>query len=93
MADGVAQEEGKVWWDEFNSEFWILVSGSILGFFGLTLQAILKSRCKMCSCLGFKCIREPAPVGKEPHLDISILDKHTNRNHTEIEIETPKSNV
>ena len=47
----------------------------------------------MCSCLGFKCIREPAPVGKEPHLDISILDKHTNKNHTEIEIETPKSNV
>jgi len=63
------------WYTEFNSEFWILISGSILGFMGLMLQAILKSRCKECSCLGFKCIRDVAPPGQEPTLDLSVMEQ------------------
>ena len=63
------------WYSTFDSAFWLTLSASILGFGGLCLQAILKSRCKECSCLGFKCIRDVAPPGMEPTIDLSVMEQ------------------
>jgi len=63
------------WYREFNSVFFLTLSASVFAFFGLCLQAILKSRCKTCK---FSCIeieRDVEPPGKDPHLDISVLDR------------------
>ena len=66
--------ESKHFYDEFNSAFWLTLAGAVFGFLGVCLQAILKSRCTKFSCFGLSCIRDPAPVGQEPYLDISSLD-------------------
>ena len=65
----------KEFYDEFGSVFWITFSGAVFAFLGVCLQAILKSRCKEFKCCGISCIRDPAPPGKEPHLDLSILER------------------
>lgn len=63
------------WYTEFNSVFWLTLSASVLGFFGLCLQAALKSRCKTCSCCGIKIERDVAPPGQEPELDLSAVER------------------
>ena len=63
------------WYREFNSVFWLTLSASVFAFFGLCLQAILKSRCKTCKFCGIEIERDVAPPGKEPHLDLSVLDR------------------
>ena len=82
-------------WDTFDSAFWLTLSASILGFGGLCLQAILKSRCKECSCLGFKCIRDVAPPGMEPSIDLSGMEQGrprapSNTPPQQITIDTPE---
>ena len=62
-------------YDEFGSTFWLTLAGALFGFGGVCLQAVLKSRCRSFSCWGINCVRDPAPVGQEPHLDISRLEK------------------
>jgi hypothetical protein len=64
-----------VWYDEFDSVFWITLSGAVFAFFGVCLQAILKSRCKKCKFCGFEIERDVAPPGQEPHLDLSTLER------------------
>jgi hypothetical protein len=44
----------------------------VFGFGGLCLQAILKSRCKEFRCMGIWCIRDVAPPGEEPTIDVVI---------------------
>jgi len=63
------------WYREFNSVFWLTLSASVFAFFGLCLQAIWKSRCKTCKFCGIEIERDVAPAGKEPHLDLSILER------------------
>ena len=67
--------QSKVWYDEFGSVFWITLSGAVFAFFGVCLQAVLKSRCKKFKCCGILCERDIAPVGKEPQLDLSGLER------------------
>jgi hypothetical protein len=71
-----------VWYDEFGSVFWITLSGAVFAFFGVCLQAILKSRCKKFKCCGIECERDVAPAGKEPHLDLSVLERGRGINPT-----------
>ena len=62
-------------YNEFNSAFWLTLAGAVFGFLGVCLQAILKSRCTKFTCFGLSCIRDPAPIGQEPHLDLSAIEK------------------
>ena len=62
------------WYKEFGSTFWLTLAGAFFAFGGVCLQAILKSRCKRFSCFGISCIRDPAPYGEEPELDLSSLE-------------------
>ena len=62
-----------VWYSEFNSAFWLTLAGAIFGFGGVCLRAILKSRCKEFRCCGLECIRDVAPAGQEPDLDLSEI--------------------
>jgi len=64
-----------VWYNEFNGAFWLTLSGAVFAFCGVCLQAILKSRCKSFNCCGISCIRDPAPAGQEPNLDLSVLER------------------
>lgn len=68
-------EQEHHFYDEFNSAFFLTLAGAIFGFGGVCLQAILKSRCKSFNCCGISCIRDPAPVGSEPVLDLSQLER------------------
>ena len=84
--------EAKSWMEIYDAAFWLTLSASILGFGGLCLQAILKSRCKECSCLGFKCIRDVAPPGMEPTLDNIEIGRPRAASNTppqQINIDTP----
>jgi hypothetical protein len=63
------------WYQTFDSAFWLTLSASVLAFLGVCLQAILKSRCKQFNCCGMSCIRDPAPPGQEPEIDISVLER------------------
>jgi hypothetical protein len=51
----------EVWYEEFNSSFWLVISGSLFAFLGLGLRACLKSRCTNISvCYGlWACQRDP----------------------------------
>jgi hypothetical protein len=62
-------------YDEFNGAFWLTLSGAIFAFLGVCLQAILKSRCKSCKFCGIEIERDVAPPGREPHLDLSVLER------------------
>jgi hypothetical protein len=68
-------EDRDNFYDEFGSTFWLTLAGAVFGFLGVCLQAVLKSRCRSFTCWGISCVRDPAPVGQEPHLDISSLEK------------------
>ena len=48
------------WYDEFNSPFWLTLSGAFFAFLGLVVRAALKSNCKNFSCCwgAFRCVRE-----------------------------------
>ncbi len=52
--------ENNIWWKEFNSDFWFLTAGAVLGFGGVIIQGIIKSRCKNVNiCYGMlKCERD-----------------------------------
>jgi hypothetical protein len=59
-----------VWYDEFGESFWLTLAGLLTGFGGVCLQAILKSRCKEFFCCGMGCVRDPAPPGQEPEIQL-----------------------
>lgn len=54
----------------FDDVFWLTFSGALFGFGGMCMQAVLKSRCKEFHCCGMGCIRDVAPVGEEPDLEL-----------------------
>lgn len=57
-------------WETFDDAFWLTLAGAIFGFGGVCLQAILKSRCKEFHCCGINCVRDVAPPGLEPDLEL-----------------------
>lgn len=80
------------WYSTFDSAFWLTLSASILGFGGLCLQAILKSRCKEFKCCGMSCIRDVAPPGMEPTLNDIEIGRPRAASNTppqQIAIDTP----
>jgi len=84
------------WYSTFDSAFWLTLSASILGFGGLCLQAILKSRCKEFKCCGMSCTRSVSPPGMEPSIDLSIMEQGRPRAPSntppqqQINIDTPE---
>jgi hypothetical protein len=65
------------WYHEFNSAFWLTLSGALFAFGGLVLQAALKSRCKEFHCCGIGCVRDPMP----PELMDLDLDMNQQNNN------------
>ena len=63
--------EQEPFYDEFDSNFWLVLSASVFAFLGLIVRATLKSRCKEFHCCGMSCIRDVAPPGMEPEIDES----------------------
>jgi hypothetical protein len=63
-------------YDEFGSTFWITFSGALFAMVGVCLNAILKSRCKEFKCCGLSCVRDPAPHGHEPQVDLTVLQRN-----------------
>lgn len=56
--------------DEFGAVFWITIIGAILGFGGVVLQAMLKSRCAKVKLCGLECERDKSANEQEVQLDI-----------------------
>lgn len=56
--------------DEFGAVFWITVVGAILGFGGVVLQAMLKSRCSKVSFCGLHCERSESANQADVELDV-----------------------
>lgn len=67
----------QAFYDEFGSAFWLTLAGAIFGFGGVCINAILKSRCKELSCCCMKCVRDVAPPGQEPQVELDSI-KITN---------------
>lgn len=55
---------------EFGAVFWLTVIGAVLGFGGLVLQAMLKSRCSHVSCCGIVCDRRESADNADVELDV-----------------------
>ena len=45
---------------EFDSVFWLTISGTFFAFLGMTVKACLKSNCTQIKFLGFECVRDPS---------------------------------
>lgn len=56
--------------DEFGAVFWITVLGAVLGFGGVVLQAMLKSRCARVKMCGFECERPASADTADVNLDV-----------------------
>ena len=44
---------------QFDSVFWLTISGSLFAFLAVAIKACLKSKCTQIKFLGFECVREP----------------------------------
>lgn len=62
-----------IWETTFDDAFWLTLSGAMFAFGGVCLQAILKSRCREFHCCGLGCVRDVAPVGLEPDLELGRI--------------------
>jgi len=60
--------EADTFYEEFDSGFWLILSGSIFTFLGLCLRACLKSRCTEIKCCGLSIKRDLTLP--EPNLDL-----------------------
>ena len=47
-----------VWYNEFNSTFWLSIGGSIFGLTAILIKAFKSSKCKQFKCLCIECIRD-----------------------------------
>ena len=56
--------------EEFGAVFWITVVGAVLGFGGVVLQAMLKSRCSKVSLCGLHCERSESANQADVELDV-----------------------
>jgi len=55
---------------EFGAVFWITIIGAILGFGGVVLQAMLKSRCTKVKVCGLECERPESANDQSVDLDV-----------------------
>lgn len=81
-----------MWWNEFNSVFWITVLTVLTGSIGLALKFCLKSKCRNFSCCwGLIQVRRDVDIeaqeemrelelrGISPHRNDSINNINTNQ--------------
>lgn len=47
-----------MWYDTFDSAFWLTIAGIVSGLVGVALNSCLKSRCRKVSFCGTECIRD-----------------------------------
>jgi len=66
------------WYSTFNDIFWLTLAGTLLGGLTMIVNAILKSRCKEFSCCGLRCIRDVAPPGQEPQVELEQVQIETH---------------
>lgn len=62
------------WYETFNDIFWLTLAGTLLGGLTMVVNAVLKSRCKEFHCCGLSCIRDPAPPGQEPQVELEAVE-------------------
>ena len=57
----MSNNQEQPWYSVFNDAFFLTLAGVIFSFMGLSVNAIIKSRCQECSfCFGlFSCKRSP----------------------------------
>jgi hypothetical protein len=61
-----------VWWSEFNSVFWLTLSGILIGFCGLTARMCYKSKCKTIDCFGLHIVRDTEAEEKIDEIDLQV---------------------
>lgn len=62
------------WYETFNDIFWLTLAGTLLGGLTMIVNAVLKSRCREFSCWGLRCIRDVAPPGQEPQVELEHVE-------------------
>jgi hypothetical protein len=61
-----------MWYDEFNSVFWLTLSGVLIGFCGLTARMCYKSKCKTIDCFGLHIVRDTDAEEKIDEIDLQL---------------------
>jgi hypothetical protein len=61
-----------MWYDEFNSVFWLTLSGVLIGFCGLTARMCYKSKCKTIDCFGLHIVRDIDAEEKIDEIDLQV---------------------
>lgn len=64
-----------VWYEEFNSVFWLTLSGILVGVCGLGLRMCYKSKCKTIDCFGLHIVRD---IDNEAVIDELAIETHTS---------------
>lgn len=54
-----------MWYQTFDSAFWLTIAGIVSGLVGLALNSCLKSRCRSVRCFGTECVRDVALEDRE----------------------------
>ena len=59
---------------EFGAFFWLSVIGAVLGFGGVAMKAMLKSRCSKVKMACFSCERDASANDADVTLDVPEFD-------------------
>lgn len=59
---------------EFDAIFWLSVIGAVLGFGGIAMKAMLKSRCSKVKMCCFSCERDASANDADVTLDVPEFD-------------------
>jgi hypothetical protein len=62
-----------MWYNTFDSAFFLTMSGIIAGIVGVLVNACIKSRCRQVKCLGMECDRDTEEEGKEAMAQQNIV--------------------
>jgi len=63
------ENENKIWWEQFDSFFWLSIAGLVISCKVVLLKLCMKSTCKVfkCNSSGIECIR-----GDEETIDVKV---------------------
>ena len=74
----MSEDSNPSWIETFDDIFWLTLAGTLLGGLTMITNAILKSRCREFSCWGLRCVRDVAPVGQEPQVELEQVQVETH---------------
>jgi hypothetical protein len=60
-----------MWYNTFDSAFWLTIAGIGSACFGLVVKACLKSRCKEVRLFGMSCVRDTEAEDREALAHVS----------------------